>query len=1343
VDSIQPTAEAGGPYNVPEGGMVQLSASPSPGAFQWDLDGDGVFGETGAAAVRGNESGATPTFDATTLDGPVFAMVTLRVDNGLDGMATDTAVINVLNVPPVADAGGPYAVAQGAAILLSGSGGDVPGDSLIFDWDLDGDGVFGETGAAAAHGQELGPAPVFNSAGLPAGAVTVTFRANDGEGGLATDTATIAVEAPKAHEFRVNTFANGLQQSPASAMDDQGNFVITWSSGFQLGEESNFDVYAQRYDAAGEPQGEEFRVNTFTLSTQATPSIAMGADGDFVIAWESFEQDGSGAGVFAQRFDAAGAPQGPEFRVSTFAPGHQAAPSVAMNANGDFVVAWQSDLQGGDPLGIYAQAFNAAGAPQGGEFHVNVFTPNGQAQPSVAMADDGSFVIAWQSFGQQNSDTRVYARRYNPTRQPGPEFPVHSSTAANGSEASVAMDADGEFVITWTGNEHSTSRQIYARMYNSAGAPKASAFRVNTFPASQLPYPSVAMNAHGNFVIAWRSRFQDGSDFGAYAQRYNAAGQPQGGEFQVNVTTDNYQQFPSPAIDSSGNLVIAWQSGHGFGSGIYTRLFPAGPVVGPFFADDGDAGYSQTGDWISQTGLGHNQDFRAAVQGGGTAGIASWTFNVPQPGQYRVSGTWLANPDFYASNAPFLVIDGSTPRGAVRMNQKLAPDDLFDAGSAWENLGVFNITGSTITVQLTPVGADGYVIADAIRIERVGDLLNIPEIQVTEGLSDVPDDAALIDYGTADLGQPLSKTFTISNTGLQPLELTSPISLPAGYTLVTPPPLTTIASGQTTTFVVRLDAALPGTYDGQISFGTNDADEGVFNFQLTGTVLAAGIIDDGEPGFSVSPPAAWGTHASGLGRDGDFRYARDVSGDEIATWTFHVAPGQYRLSATWFAGSQYYDGTAQFTIFDGSPDDAASVRGGRDLDQQSNPDDRAHAGSNWEDIGAFSIHSGTLSVTLTADDPLLFVLADAVLIERLGDVPTGPEVAIFDGLREVTAGSTVDFGTTQLLRTFTITNSGSSPLEITGPITVPDGYELHSGPALTSLEPGEETSLAIRLAPGSPGTKTGQVVVSTNDADESLLIFEVTGTVLPWQILDDGDPGYTETGDFQSVAVSIARDGDNSYVHHQAAPSEASWTFTVAPGRYRIAATWFETAGNQYFATNAPFTVLAGETPLGTVLIDQRHAPGDFMDDGSHWEFLGDAIDVTGGTLTVRLTNVGANGYVLADAIRIIRVEEPENTDGSSLLASAPSSASGPQVVIPPDAALDAALTTAYWNDELDEVASLLAEDALSADRGQPSELATGDPADAREDQALELDLLTSAGRGYSLASVWLAAFSS
>ena len=142
--------------------------------------------------------------------------------------------------------------------------------------------------------------------------------------------------------------------------------------------------------------GSRTLVNTVTQNHQSLPKIAADDDGNYVVVWESYSEDGSGYGIYARRFNAAGVPQGAGFRVNTVTTGQQLRPSVAMDADGDFVMAWQSG--DGNGYGIYAQRFNAAGSAQGGEIQVNAETAGQQEFPTVAMDDEGDFMVAWESF---------------------------------------------------------------------------------------------------------------------------------------------------------------------------------------------------------------------------------------------------------------------------------------------------------------------------------------------------------------------------------------------------------------------------------------------------------------------------------------------------------------------------------------------------------------------------------------------------------------------------------------------------------------------------------------------------------------------------------------------------------------------------------------------------------------------------------------------------------------------------------------------------------------------------------------------------------------------------------
>ncbi|NJK60065.1 MAG: flagellar hook associated protein, partial [Oscillatoriales cyanobacterium SM2_1_8] len=137
------------------------------------------------------------------------------------------------------------------------------------------------------------------------------------------------------------------------------------------------------------PQGSEFQINTQTASSQQSAAIAVENDGDFVVAWESNAQDGDGYGIYAQHYNRFGTAIGGEFRVNTFTNGDQRTPAIATDSSGNFVVVWSSSSQDGSGEGIYAQRYNSLGIAQGSEFRVNTYTTSNQGSPAIALSPAG------------------------------------------------------------------------------------------------------------------------------------------------------------------------------------------------------------------------------------------------------------------------------------------------------------------------------------------------------------------------------------------------------------------------------------------------------------------------------------------------------------------------------------------------------------------------------------------------------------------------------------------------------------------------------------------------------------------------------------------------------------------------------------------------------------------------------------------------------------------------------------------------------------------------------------------------------------------------------------------
>ena len=380
----------------------------------------------------------------------------------------------------------------------------------------------------------------------------------------------------------VNTFTAGAQQTTANghnaiATDNAGDYVVTWASYGQDG--SGWGVYAQRYNSSGVAQGSEFRVNTYTAGDQLDPTVAMDAAGDFVVTWSSYGQDGSGWGIYAQRYNSSGVAQGGEFRVNTTTAGDQTTSAVAMDGLGNFVVTWTSAGQDGSGLGVYAQLYNLLGVAQGGEFRVNTTTAGDQTNADVAMNRlTGNFIVTWQSYGQDGSGWGIYAQRYdNLGNAQGSEFRVNTTTAGDQTNPSVAFNrTTGDFVIAWQsyGQDASNSWGIYAQRYNSGGVAQGGEFRVNTTTAGDQTTPSVAMDAGGNIFATWQSYGQDAANsWGVYGQIFSSSGVAQDGEFRINTNTAGDQRNPSVSISLLGQATVSFTGTDASGTGVYSRNF--------------------------------------------------------------------------------------------------------------------------------------------------------------------------------------------------------------------------------------------------------------------------------------------------------------------------------------------------------------------------------------------------------------------------------------------------------------------------------------------------------------------------------------------------------------------------------------------------------------------------------------------------------------------------------------------------------------------------------------------------------------------------------------------------
>ena len=191
-----PTADADGPYYVHENSTVQLDGTGSS-----DPDGDtltyswAIINDPIGAASLTNASTATPTFHAPDVDSTTAVTVRLTVDDGHGHTDDDNATVTIylagVNLPPTAEAGGPYSVEENSTVQLDGTGSSDPdGDTLTYSWTIIND----PTGAASLTSANTA-APTFHAPDVDnTTAVTVRLTVNDGYGHTDDANATVTIQ---------------------------------------------------------------------------------------------------------------------------------------------------------------------------------------------------------------------------------------------------------------------------------------------------------------------------------------------------------------------------------------------------------------------------------------------------------------------------------------------------------------------------------------------------------------------------------------------------------------------------------------------------------------------------------------------------------------------------------------------------------------------------------------------------------------------------------------------------------------------------------------------------------------------------------------------------------------------------------------------------------------------------------------------------------------------------------------------------------------------------------------------------------------------------------------------
>lgn len=488
--------------------------------------------------------------------------------------------------------------------------------------------------------------------------------------------------------------------APAVAMDAQGNFVMTWTN---IDPETNDpDIFVQRYDAEGHEISDKIRVNTTTADAQFMSQIAMNDNGDFIVTWTGYDPVSDSDNVYGQIFTADMGLVGGEFVVSDTPDGMQDLPQVAMSNNGQIVVVWANDnFDGTFDIDILAKIFNADGTPASDGFAVHDVLDGVQDEASVAIDSNGNFIVTWTEFAEDSMghhDTgTIWARRFDASGAPTDATPFMVSDGINNAfQSSISTNDAGEFVVTWV--EEGVAAEgvnVMARWFNADGT-NEDAFVANTTRDGDQIFPRVSLNQDGEFIVAWTHLPNGTPGFDEIDQPF-ALGeiQAQGfGRFGVRMGEEIQAFHPDVApgtsaytgLEISGtdaSFVLSWMAvdADTDTSNVYFQIFSegGGPILD---VDAGDPVNADEGTPI---------DFVGTIGNASSDGLTfSWDFGdgfgadtLEATHTYAEEGEYIATLTVYdAEGAPFsdtvlITVGNVAPIVSVEADTAGNEGDLF------------------------------------------------------------------------------------------------------------------------------------------------------------------------------------------------------------------------------------------------------------------------------------------------------------------------------------------------------------------------------------------------------------------------------------------------------------------------------------------------------------------------------------------------------------------------------------------------------------------------------------------------------------------------------------------
>ncbi|MCB9652451.1 MAG: choice-of-anchor D domain-containing protein, partial [Deltaproteobacteria bacterium] len=546
-------------------------------------------------------------------------------------------------------------------------------------------------------------------------------------------------------------------------------------------------------------------------------------------------------------------------------------------------------------------------------------------------------------------------------------------------------------------------------------------------------------------------------------------------------------------VDISGALRAA---GLTFTSNMVVRVQAAGDATSALMVDNVWAGIP--GDLRVERLTG------APVASGTDDDLGSVPAGVPQTVQYTLHNDGQSDLTIDPTGLGIVTLSNAT-----LLAGPTTPITLTPGASRAVNF-IMQVSGpGPFRVAVTVPTSDPRLTNGLFALNIVGTGVVEPNIAVTRGDGTPLPNGAVEAIGTAPASVQATRSYFVRNLGGGALTITSAaIQASNNVTAVIGvAPGATVAGGANSPYTVIFTPTAPGSFSYEVAIASNDPDTATYVVTSSGTAVAPEIaVSRGATDFPNGGADDLGTTQTGVGQQLTYTISNSgnadlaVSGIAIQGANNVVATISTATVATVPIGGSY----------DVTVDVTSVADGAYDFELVISSDDA--------DEGTFLI-----AVNGTAFTP-------------------APEISVSRGGSPVNNGATEEAGSTApgvaQVWTYTIANSGTADLVLSGPVAVANGSNVEvsvTQQPSTTIVAGASASLEVTYTVTAVGAYSFDIQIGNNDADEGNFTITVRGT---------GDELAPEIAVEQPVGTNRAS-GDVISLGEVAPGTAQALTFTV------------------------------------------------------------------------------------------------------------------------------------------------------------------------------------------------------